>query len=60
MGAGRGVPGYIILHIKGTVITATDERWLAEAVKRFIETSGQYKGMRHAPVGLSTSYELAR
>jgi hypothetical protein len=60
MGPGPGVPGYMIFHVKGTVITATDEQWLAEAVKRFMETSRQHKGQRQAPVGLSTSYELAR
>jgi hypothetical protein len=62
MGPGRGVPGYMIFHLgkKGTVITATDEQWLTEAVKRFIETSRQHDGKRQAPIGLSTSYELAR
>jgi hypothetical protein len=60
MGPGRGVPGYIILHVKGTVIAATDEHWLAEAVKRFIETSRRHDGKRQAPTGLATSYDLAR
>jgi hypothetical protein len=62
MGPGRGVPGYIIFHQgkKGTMITANDEQWLTEAVKRFIETSRQHDGQRQAPYGLSTSYNLAR
>jgi hypothetical protein len=60
MGPPRGVPGYIILHLKGTVITATNEEWLAAAVKRFIETSRQHDGKRQAPFGLATSFELAR
>jgi hypothetical protein len=60
MGPWRGAPGYIILHVKGTVITATDEQWLAAAVKRFIETSRQHDGKRQAPIGLATSFELAR
>jgi hypothetical protein len=60
MGPPPEVPGYIILHLKGTVITATDEQWLAAAVKRFIETSRQHDGKRQAPSGLATSFELAR
>jgi hypothetical protein len=60
MGPGRGVPGYVILHVKGTVITATDEQWFAEAVKRFIETSRRHDGKRQAPIGLATSYDMAR
>jgi len=60
MGPPGGVPGYIILHLKGTVITATDEPWLAAAVKRFIETSRQHDGKREALFGLATSFELAR
>jgi hypothetical protein len=55
------VPGYIILHLnKSTLITATDEQRLAAAVTRFIETSREYDGKRQAPIGLATSFELAR
>jgi hypothetical protein len=54
------VPGYIIRHLKNTVIIATDEQWLAAAVKRFIETSRQHDGKREAPVGLATSYDMVR
>ena len=60
MGPPPEVAGYIILHLKGTVITATDEQWLAAAVKRFIETSRLHDGKREAPFGLATSFELAR
>jgi hypothetical protein len=60
MGPSRGVPGYIIIHLNGTLITATDEQRLAAAVKRFIETSRQHDGKREAPFGLATSFELAR
>jgi hypothetical protein len=60
MGPPPEVPGYIIHHLKNTVIIATDEQWLAAAVKRFIETSRQHDGKREAPLGLATSYDMAR
>jgi hypothetical protein len=60
MGPPRSVPGYIIHHLKSTVITATDEQWLAAAVNRFIESSRQHDGKRQAPIGLATSFQLAR
>jgi hypothetical protein len=61
LGPPGGVPGYIILHLdRSTMITATDEPRLAAAVKRFIESSRQHDGRRQAPVGLATSFDLAR
>ncbi|HEY2155430.1 MAG TPA: hypothetical protein VGH33_07360 [Isosphaeraceae bacterium] len=61
MGGTPDVEGYMVLHAtKSTVITATDERRLAAAAKRFVESSRQHIGKRQAPFGLATSFEPAR
>ena len=53
--------GFIILHFhSGTVITASNQRWLDEAVDRFIKSSREHNGARQAPTGLTTSFPLAR
>jgi hypothetical protein len=61
MGGTADLEGYIIFHAtKNTVITATNEQWLAAAVKRFIQSSRRHNGTHQAPFGLATSFELAR
>jgi len=53
--------GYVILHYdSGTVITASNQRWLDAAVERFIKSSRERNGKHEAPTGLMTSFRLAR
>jgi hypothetical protein len=61
LGGASDVDGYMILHAdKSTMITATSEQRLDAAVKRFIESSRQHNDKHQAPLGLTTSFELAR
>ena len=53
--------GYIIVHSPdGTQITASNPYWLNAAVDRFIKSSRTSHGLREAPFGLTTSFNLAR
>jgi len=56
-----GSMGYIIIHSSdGTLITASSQEWLDEAVDRLIKSSREWNGIREAPFGLATSFSLAR
>src|SRR6266478_3027104 len=49
------VPGYVVIHSgEGTLITASDQRWLDAAVERFIKSSRERNGHREARFGLAT------
>jgi len=52
--------GYVIIHSPdGTEITASNPYWLNAAVERFIQSSRVSHGVREAPFGLTTSFNLA-
>jgi hypothetical protein len=53
--------GYIILHYdSGTVIRASNQRWLDAAVERFIQSSRERNGKREIPTGLMSSFTFAQ
>ena len=55
------VPGYVVIHSgEGTLITASDQRWLNAAVERLIKSSRERNSHREARFGLATSFDVAR
>ncbi|HEV2394289.1 MAG TPA: hypothetical protein VG146_18210 [Verrucomicrobiae bacterium] len=52
--------GYVIIHSPdGTEIRASNPYWLNAAVERFVQSSRVRHGLREAPFGLTTSFNLA-
>ncbi len=53
--------GYVIIHSSGgTLITASDQRWLDAAVERFIKSSRMRNGYREVRYGLVTSFDVSK
>jgi hypothetical protein len=53
--------GYIILHYdSGTVISASNLRWLDAGVERFIKSCRKRGDKWEAPTGMTTSFSLSR
>jgi hypothetical protein len=53
--------GYVIIHTgNGTVINASNQYWLDEAVERFIKSTRQRNGWREARFGLMSNFDVVR